>query len=159
MSIELVMPSNHLVLCHSLLPLLSIFPSIRVFSNESALPWGGQSIGGSASASVLPMNIQDWFPLGLTGLISLQSQGLSRVFSNATVQKHQFFNTQLPLWKLFFFSFFFNGNLPGSKGGNNLLWGNHLVPKVPNIPSHLSCNYLGTGNPWTLPLLNPGIGT
>ena len=60
-------------------------------------PSGGQSIGASASASVLPMNIQDWFPLGLTGWISLQSKGLSRVFSNTTVQKHQFFSTQLSL--------------------------------------------------------------
>ena len=57
---------------------------------------GGQTIG--ASASVLPMNIQGWFPLGLTGLISLLSKGLSRVFSNTTVQKHQYFNTQLSLW-------------------------------------------------------------
>ena len=67
--------------------------SIRVFSNES----GGQSIEVSASASVLPMNIQDWSPLGWTGWISLQSKGLSRVFSNTTVQKHQFFGTQLSL--------------------------------------------------------------
>ena len=59
---------------------------------------GGQSIGVSASASVLPMNIQDWFPLGLTGWISLQSMGVSRVFSNTTVQKHQFFGTQPSLW-------------------------------------------------------------
>ena len=59
---------------------------------------GGQSIGTSASASVLPMNIEGWFPLGLTGLISLQSKGLSRVFSNTTVQKHQFFDAQLSLW-------------------------------------------------------------
>ena len=58
---------------------------------------GGQSIGVSASASVLPMNIQDWFPLGLTGWISLLSKGLSKVFSNTTVQKHQFFGTQLSL--------------------------------------------------------------
>ena len=58
---------------------------------------GGQSIGLSASTSVLPMNIQDWFPLGLTGWISLQSQGLSRVFSNTTVQKHQLFGTRLSL--------------------------------------------------------------
>ena len=58
---------------------------------------GGQNIGVSASASVLPMNIQDWFPLRLTGLISLQSKGLSRVFSNTTVQKHQFFSPQLSL--------------------------------------------------------------
>ena len=60
--------------------------------------WGGQSIGASASASVLPMNIQGWFPLGLTGLISLQFKGLSRLFSNTTVQKHQFFDTQPSLW-------------------------------------------------------------
>ena len=58
---------------------------------------GGPSFGASASASVLPVNIQDWFPLGLIGLISLQSKGLSRVFSNTTVQKHQFFGTQLSL--------------------------------------------------------------
>ena len=81
----------------SLLLLPSIFPSIRVFSNESALQirWsGGQSIGVSASTSVLPMNTQDWSPLEWTGWISLQSRGLSRVFSNTTVQKHQFFGAQ-----------------------------------------------------------------
>ena len=82
----LMMPSNHLILCHLLLP--SILPSIRVFPNESALCIRqGQSIGASASASVLPMNIQGWFPLGLTGWISLQSMGLSRIFSNTTAQK------------------------------------------------------------------------
>ena len=59
---------------------------------------GSQSIGASASTSVLPMNIHDWYPLGLTGLIPLQSKGCSRVFSNTTVQKHQFFGTQLSLW-------------------------------------------------------------
>ena len=67
------------------------FPMSRLFTS------GGQSIGVSASVSVLPMNIQDWFPLGWTGWISLQSKGLSRVFSNITVQKHQFFGTQLSL--------------------------------------------------------------
>ena len=70
---------------------------IRVFSNESVLPSGGQSIGVSASTSVLPMNTQDWFPLGLTGWISLLTKGLSRVFPNTTVQKHQFFSAQLSL--------------------------------------------------------------
>ena len=80
-----VMPSNHLILCHSLL-LPSIFPSIRVLSNELALRIRCQSIGASASASVLPMNLQGWFPLGLTGLISLLSKGCSRVFSSTTVQ-------------------------------------------------------------------------
>ena len=97
MSIELVMPSNHLILCHPFL-LPSIFPSIRVFSNESVLHIRWPNIGVSTSASVLPMNIQDLFPLGWTGWISLQSKGLSRVFSNTTVQKHQFFSTQLCLW-------------------------------------------------------------
>ena len=81
------MPSNHLILCCPLLPLPSVFPSIRVFSNESVFTSGGQSIGASASASVLPMNIQCWFPLGWTGWISLQSKGLSRVFSSTIVQK------------------------------------------------------------------------
>ena len=95
LSIESVMPSNHLILSHPLLLLPSIVPSIRVFSNESVLRIRCPSIGASASASVPPMNIQDWFPLGLTGWISLQSKGLSRVFSNTTVQKHQFFSTQL----------------------------------------------------------------
>jgi len=97
LSIISVMPSNHLILCHPLLLLLSIFPSIRVFSNESVLHIRWPNIGVSASASVLPMYIQDWFPLGWTDLISLQSKGLSRVFSNTTVQKHQFFGTQLSL--------------------------------------------------------------
>ena len=90
MSIESVMPSNHLVFCPPLLLLPSISPSIRVFSSDSA-PCSGQSIGASAAISVLPMNIQGWFPLGLTGLIPLLSRGLSRVFSSTTVQKHQFF--------------------------------------------------------------------
>ena len=91
MSIISVMPSNHLILCCPLLLPPSIFVSIRVFSVSQLFTSGGQSIGVSASASVLPMNIQDWFPLGWTGWISLQSKGCSRVFSNITVQKHQFF--------------------------------------------------------------------
>ena len=74
------------------------FPASGSFPMSQFFASGGQSIGVSASASVLPMNIQGWFPLGLTGWISLQSKGLSRVFSNTTVQKHQFFNTQLYLW-------------------------------------------------------------
>ena len=128
MSIELVM----LILCHPLLLLPSVFPNIRVFSNESALPvswpkfWSFSfnispsnehpglisfrmdwldllAVQGTrknllqhhnSKASVLPINIQDWFPLGLTGLISLLFKGLSRVFSNTTVQKHQFFSAQ-----------------------------------------------------------------
>ena len=73
------------------------FPASGSFLRSQFLASGGQSIGVSASASVLPMNIQDLFPLGLTGLISLQSKGLSRVFSNTTLQKHQFFGAQLSL--------------------------------------------------------------
>ena len=96
MSIELVMPSNHLILCHPLLLLPSIFCSIRIFSNESALASGSQSIG--ASASVLLVNIQSCFPLGLFILISLLSNRLSRVISNITVQKHQLFDIQPSLW-------------------------------------------------------------
>ena len=92
MSIESVMPSNHLILCHPLLLLPSIFPSIRIFASSQFFISWGQRIG--ASASVLPMDIQDWFPLGLTGLISLQSKGLSVVFSNTTVQNHQIFIVQ-----------------------------------------------------------------
>ena len=95
MSFESVMPFNHLILCHPLL-LPSKFPRIRVFSKSQFFASGGQSFGGSAS--VLPMNIQDSYPLGLTGLISLLSTGLSRIFSNTTVQKHQFFRVQLSLY-------------------------------------------------------------
>ena len=97
MSITSMMPSNHLILCRSLLLLPSIFPSIRQsFPVSQLTASGGQRIG--ASASVLPMNIQGWFPLGLTGLISLLSKGLSRVFSNSLIQKHQFFGIQPSLW-------------------------------------------------------------
>ena len=102
MSIESVMPSNHHIFCHPILFLPSIFPASsgkdlsRVFSNESGLQVasGGQSIGASASVSVLTMNIQGWFPLRLTGLISLLSKGLLRVFSSTIAWKHQFFSTQ-----------------------------------------------------------------
>ena len=74
---------------------LQSFPASGSFPMSQFFESGGQNIGISVSASVLPMNIQDWFPLGWTGWISLQSKGLSRVFSNTTVQKHQFFNAQL----------------------------------------------------------------
>jgi len=99
MSIELVMSSNHLILCHPWILLPSIFPSkdfLKDFFQSLLMSQllGSQSIGASASESVLPKNIQDCFPLGLTGLISLQSKGLSRVFSNTIVQMHQFFGAQ-----------------------------------------------------------------
>ena len=87
----------HLTISSSVVPFSSCPPSFPA-SGSFLMRWlftsGGQSIRVSTSASVLPMNIQDWFPLGLTGLISLQSKGLSRVFSNTTVQKYQFFGAQ-----------------------------------------------------------------
>ena len=101
MSLESVIPSNHLILCCPLLLLPWLFPSIRVFSNESVLCISWPNYWVSASTSVLPKNIQDWCPLGWTGWISLQSKGLSRVFSNTTVQKHQFFSAQLSLFLYF----------------------------------------------------------
>ena len=85
----------------SVIPFSSHFQSFLA-SGSFLMSWlftsGGQSIGASALASVVPMNIQGWYPLALTGLISLQSKGFSRIFSNTTVQKHQFFSTQLFLW-------------------------------------------------------------
>ena len=100
MSIKLMMTYNHLILCCLLLLPPSIFSRIRVFSKESVLciRWPNIGNSASASASVLPMNIQDLFPLGLTGLISLQFKGLSRVFSNTTIQKHRFVSAQPFLW-------------------------------------------------------------
>ena len=80
------------------------FPASGSFQMSQFFASDGQSIGVSASASVLPITIQDWFPLGWTGWISLQSKGLSRVFFNTTVQKHQFFSAQFSLW--------FNSHIP-----------------------------------------------
>ena len=97
MCIELVTPSNHLILCCPLLLLSSIFLNLRSFQMSQLFASSGQNIRVSASTSVLPMNTQDWFPLGWTGWVSLPSKGLSRVFSNTRVQKHQFFCTQLSL--------------------------------------------------------------
>ena len=93
-SIESVMPSSHLIICHPLLLLPPIPPSNRRFSNESTLCMSRQSTGVSASASFLPKESQGWSPSEWTGWISLHSKGPSRVFSNTTVQKHQFFGTQ-----------------------------------------------------------------
>ena len=98
MSVEPVMPSNHLILCRPLLLCLQSFPASRSSPISQFFTSGSQSIGASASASVLPKNIQGWFPLESTGLISLQPKGLSRVSSSTTVQKHQFFSAQLSLW-------------------------------------------------------------
>ena len=97
-SIDSVMLYSHLILCLPLLRPPSICPSIKVFSMSQLFASGGQSIGVLASASVLSMNIQCWFPLELTGLISLLSNGLSRGFSSIIVQKHQFFGIQSSWW-------------------------------------------------------------
>ena len=99
MSIKSVMPSNHFILCCPLL-LPSIIQS-RSFLMNQLFTLGDQSTGVSASASVLPVNIQDWFPLGWTSWISLKSKELSRVFSNNTAQKHQFFSIRPSLWSNF----------------------------------------------------------
>ena len=98
MSIESVMPSNHLIHCHPFPSRLQSFPMSGSFPMSHLSTSDGQSIGVLASASVLPMNTQDRSPLGWTGWMSLQSKGLSRVFSNTTVQKHQFFGAQLSLY-------------------------------------------------------------
>ena len=98
MYIESGMLSNQLILCFPLSCCLHSFSTLGSFPMSWLFPSSDQSIWASASASVLPMNIQGWFPLGLTGLISLQSKGLSSIFSNTTIQKHQFFGTQLSLW-------------------------------------------------------------
>ena len=90
----------HITISSSVVPFsscLQSFPASGSFPRSQFFTSGGQSIGASASASVLPMHIQDWFPLGWTGWISLQSEGPSSVFSNTTVQKHQFFGAQLSL--------------------------------------------------------------
>ena len=98
MSIRSMMPSTHLNLCCPFSSCLQSFPASGSFPVNWLFALGGQSIRVSASTSVIPMNIQDWSPLGWTSWISLQSKGLSRVFSNTTVQKHQFFSAQLSLW-------------------------------------------------------------
>ena len=98
MPIELVMPSNHLILCHPFLLLPSTFPATGSFPMSQPFSSGDHSSGALASASVLPMNTQGLFPLGLTGLISLLSKGLLNVFSSTTIQKHQFLHAQPSLW-------------------------------------------------------------
>ena len=97
MCIKSVIPSNHLILCRPFSSCSQSFPASGSFQMSQFFASGGQSAGVLASASVLPMNIQDSFPPGWTGWISLQSKGLSRVLSNTTVQKHQFFDAQVSL--------------------------------------------------------------
>ena len=141
MSVNSVMPSNYLILCHPILP-LSIFPSIKVFSSQSILHIREPRFGGSASGAVLPMNIQDSFPLGLSDLISLQSIGLWWVFSNTTVQKHQLFGAQLSFF-LYFFFFFCSGFC------HTLKWISHgfTCDPYPDPPSHLPLHTIPLGLP------------
>jgi len=102
MSIEMVRPSNHLILYHLFFSCPQSFQASCSFPVSRLFASGGQSIGASVLASVLPMNIQGWFPLGLTCLISLLSKGLSRVFSSTTVQKHQRISTLVKTWETSF---------------------------------------------------------
>ena len=102
MSIEMVRPSNHLILYHLFFSCPQSFRASCSFLVSRLFASGGQSIGASVLASVLPMNIQGWFPLGLTCLISLLSKGLSRVFSSTTVQKHQRISTLVKTWETSF---------------------------------------------------------
>ena len=101
MFVEFVMLCHYLTLCCPFLLLPLIFPSITFFSNEFVLCIRWPNIRASTSASVLLMNIQGWFPLGLTDLISLQSKELSSIFSSITIQKHQFFSARSSLWSKF----------------------------------------------------------
>ena len=98
MSPELVMPSNYFILFTPISSCPQFFPASGSFPVGQLFTSGGQNIGASVSASVLPFNIQILFPLGLTGLISLFSKGLPRVFSSTRVQKHQFFSAHPSLW-------------------------------------------------------------
>ena len=97
-SIKSVRPSNPLIFCHPLLFLPSIFPNFRVFSNESTLLIRWPNNWNFSFSTILPVNIQGWCSLGLTGLISLPAKGLSRIFSSTMVQKCQFFGAQPSLW-------------------------------------------------------------
>ena len=98
MPTESEIPPNHLIFCSPFFFCLQSSPASGSFLISWLFTSDGQTIGASVSASVLLKNIQDWFSLGMTGLIALQSKGLSRVFSNTTVQKHQFFNIRTSLW-------------------------------------------------------------
>ena len=142
MSIDSVMPSNHLILCNLLLLPSSISPSIRVF-----LKWISSlhrvdlciSIGSSTSVSVLPMKIQEWFSLGLTCLISLLSKGLSKVFSCTTVERNRLFGAQLFLLpsSFFFFIFYFILFFYCSGFCHTFKWTSHGFTCVPPSQSPL----------------------
>ena len=114
----------HPAISSSVIPFSSCpqsFPALGSFLMSQLFTWGGQSIGVSASTSVLPKNTQDWSPLGWTGCISLQSKGLSGVFSNTTVQKHQFFGANDSKWGQFSFTKIFSLNLSSKNCVRNFI--------------------------------------
>ena len=142
MPLELMMPSTLLILCHPFSTCLQSFPALGSFPVSQLFASGGQSIRISASATVLPVKIQDWFPLGWTGWISLLSKGLSRVFSNKTFRKHQFFGAQASLWSNCCRK---GGPLPGPETGllSNtrkwIVWGDTCADKARD--------FIGKGHP------------
>ena len=124
--------------CPQSFPASGFFPMSQLFASD------GQSIGGSSSTSVLPMNTQDWSPLGWTGWISSQSRGLSRVFSNTTVQEHQFFGTPFSLWS--------NSHFCSSRrlGGRSSLWCEGLLTVVASLVAEhplWACRLSSCGSP------------
>ena len=133
--------------CLQSFPVSGSYPMNQFFAS------GGQSVGVLASMLVLPMNIQDWFPLGWTGWICLLSKGLSRVFSSTTVQKHGFFSTQFSFLFFFYFLFFiifFNYYFFYCSGFCHILkWSSHGFTCVPhpNAPSHLPLHLIPLGLP------------
>ena len=129
MYIESVMPSNNLILSHILLFLLQSFPASGSFHLSQLFTSGGLSIGASAPPSVLLMNIQYWFPLGWTHLISLQSKGLSRVFSNTT-QKRQFFSVQPSLWSNHSFDYRVSNKINPNRSTKRLIVIKYKKPKI-----------------------------
>ena len=126
MSIESVMLSNHLTISSSIVPFsfcLQYFPASGSFPMSRLCSSGGQIIGVSVLASVLPVNVQGWFPLGLTGLISLLSKRLSRVFSNTTIQKYRFFRAQPFLWSnSFYIPRCYTCIFTGTSRNQNAIW-------------------------------------
>ena len=161
MSIESAVLSEQLILCHTILFCLQSFPASGSFPMSRFFASGSQSTGASASASVLPMSIQGWFPLGWTGLISLQSKGLSRVFSNTTVQEHQLFGAQPSLcssshihtWPLEKPKLWYILDFPGGLGGKASAY-NAGDPGL--IPGSGRSPIEGNSNPFQYPCLeNP----
>ena len=135
---------------------LQSFPALGSFPVSQLFTSGGQSIGASALATVLPMSIQGWFPLGLTGLISLQSKGFSRIFSGTTIQRHQFFGIQPSFWSKSYICRRRKWQptpvlLPGKSHGRRSLvgyspWGCEELDMTEQLHFHFSLSCIGEGN-------------